>query len=223
MKSNSRMKSRYDQEIEREISDLCQGLDILGIRYNDPVLEKFRIYTDALYTKKEKLHLLSQKDYKRIARRHYLTSLAAFDLVKGRVRVCDIGSGAGFPSMPLKIVNPEMKLTMIEAQYKKAEFLCYLTRRLGYPETNVVHRRIEEYSEGIFDILLFKAVGKIKTFKNAVDRLLAPRGRAIFFKTVRVREEISDDLKRKFRVRIIKVHTPLDQIPLALVILRKNQ
>lgn len=222
MRSSIRMKIRYDREIERELNDLCQGLDILGIEYNDALLTKFRVYLDILFTKKGKLHLLSQRDYKRIARRHFLTSLMVLEQVKGHVRVCDIGTGAGFPSMPLKIVNPQIELTMIEAQGKKVEFLKYLTRMLDFRDINIINKRVEDYFDSAFEVILIKAVGKIKKLKNSINRLLKPDGQAIFYKTFRAEDEISDDLLKDFNIDIKKVYTPLDQSPLALVILRKN-
>lgn len=221
MRSNIRMKISYDHEIEREMNDLCQGLDVLGIEYNGSILERFRSYLEVLFAEKGKLHLLSYKDYKRIARRHFLTSLMAFDHVKGNVHVCDIGTGAGFPSMPLKIVNPQIELTLIEGQGKKIEFLRHLTKKIGFQDVTIVNQRVEDHTDHLYEVLLIKAVGKIMKLKNSISRLLRPEGKAIFYKTFRVKEEISDDLRKDFKIDIVKVHTPLDQAPLALVILQK--
>ncbi|MGB3340409.1 MAG: 16S rRNA (guanine(527)-N(7))-methyltransferase RsmG [bacterium] len=217
------MKHRYDHEIERELKNLRNGLTVLGLDYNDSILQKFRVYLDVLFTERNKLHLLSHQDYKRIAKRHFLTSLMALDQVKKHSRVCDIGAGAGFPSMPLKIMKPQMKLTMIESQRKKAEFLRHLIKELAYHDVDIVNQRVEDYFDEVFEVILLRAVGKIKGMLSTIERLLEPGGRAVFYKTIRVEEEIDDDLLKDFHIDIKKVLTPLEHTPLALVILQKKQ
>jgi 16S rRNA (guanine527-N7)-methyltransferase len=223
MRSNTRMKDRYGYEIERELNDLRNGLDVLGVNYNDSILQKFRVYLDILFEKRNKLHLLSHRDYKRIAKRHFLTSLMALGYVKGHSRVCDIGAGAGFPSMPLRIMKPQMKLTMIESQGKKADFLRYLTRELAYHDVEIVNMRVEDYFDEVFEVILLKAVGKIKGMLSTLERLLEPGGRAVFYKTHRVENELNQLRLKSFHVKIDKVFTPLERAPLALVILYKNK
>ncbi len=222
MRLNTRMKNNCDQEIERELNDLRNGLVVLGLYYNDSILQKFRIYLNILFKQRNKLHLLSRQDYKRIARRHFLTSLMALEYVQGFSCICDIGAGAGLPSMPMKIMEPQLKLTMIESQGKKVDFLKYLIKELAYHDVNIVNKRVENYYDEVFEVVLLKAVGKIRDLISSVDRLLEPGGRAIFYKTLRVEEEIDDDLSKGFHIDIKQVFTPLERAPLVLVILDKR-
>lgn len=227
MKSSIRMTNSRHKEIQRELDDLGAGLNILKIKYNKAILKKFRIYLEVLFKMRSRLHLLSHQDYERIAKRHFLTSLMALDFVKGYYNICDIGAGAGFPSLPLKIIKPTMKLTLIESNKKKADFLQYLTEELGYPDVGVVNERAQDYQEKTFEVILLKAVGKIKKLIVPINSLIEPGGRAIFYKTHRVKEEIKQtkkDLGEKgFHLRVEKLFTPLERLPLALVILDKNQ
>ncbi len=221
------MSSNLHKAIERELDDLRAGLNLLRIKYNDAILQKFYIYLEVLFEMRNRLHLLSHQDYERIAKRHFLTSLMALDFVKGHRRVCDIGPGAGFPSIPLKILEPAMDLTLIESKRKTADFLRYLTEHIDCPDVDVVSERAQDYQEKTFELILLKAVGKIKKLVVPINRLIEPGGRAIFYKSHKVEEEIRQieiDLeKRGFRLRIEKLFTPLERLPLAFVILDKNQ
>ena len=102
-----------------------------------------------------------------------------------------------------------------------------MTEELGYPDVDVVNERAQDYQEKTFEVILLKAVGKIKKLITPVSDLIRPGGRAIFYKTHRVEEEIKQtkkDLgKKSFYLRVEKLFTPLEHLPLALVILDKNQ
>jgi 16S rRNA (guanine527-N7)-methyltransferase len=213
--------------IQRELHDLSVGMDILKIKYDQIILAKFRSYLNILFQYKDKLHLLSHKDYACIARRHFLPALLAQDHVHDKHRVCDIGTGPGFPSMPIKIIKPTIDLTLIEAKRKKADFLEVLTRELAFPEVNVVNERAQSFSGQMFDIILLKAVGKIKTLIDLMCDMLVPNGKAIFYKNHEVEQEIDRARKKielnKMNVRVEKLFTPLEHLPLGLVILQKTR
>ena len=223
------MKSKTGNEqhrhIVQEIAELETGLTELGIDFDDAVLEKFRTYLDILYAYRTTLHLVSHGDYERIGRRHFLPSLVAFPCVKKHIRSCDVGAGAGFPSVPLKILLPDLDLVIFEAQRKKASFLHHLVREHDLSEIEIVNDRAECYSGPKFDLALLKAVGKIDRLVRVVDMLLLPGGEAIFYKTHRVDGEIErteKKLKKKcFHIEVKKTTTPVEKSPIALVILKK--
>jgi 16S rRNA (guanine527-N7)-methyltransferase len=224
MRSRKQSNSAYD--IGREIAELERGMNELGIRFNHSVFDKFKTYLEVLYSYHGKMHLLSHRDYERISRRHFLPSLLTLPFTIKHKRVCDVGSGAGFPSVPLKILSPHLDLVIFEAQRKKADFLNYLMERLDLEGVEIVNGRAEIYSGVKFDLALLRAVGKINKLIGVLDLLLEPGGAAIFFKTLRVEKEIGDAQKalqkHNFRVLIRKTLTPLDKSPLALVTLRKS-
>ena len=224
MRSRRQNNSRFDAG--REIAELERGMDELGIAFGHPVLDKFRTYLRVLYAYYGKVHLLSHGDYERISRRHFLPSLIALPMVENHKRVCDVGSGAGFPSLPLKILLPDMELVIFEAQRKKADFLKHLIEELSLENVELVNVRAEEYSGRQFDLALLKAVGPIRKLIATLDLLLEPGAEAIFFKTLKVQEEISKAQKAlhkyDFEVTITKTATPIEHLPLALVTLRKS-
>lgn len=219
-------KRRGAEEVEREIGELKTGLAQLGIEADAAAIQSFRTYLQFLHGYHGRVHLISHQDYGRISRRHFLPSLLGFPYLKGRVRVCDIGSGAGFPSVPLVILKHDIDLVIIESVSKKASFLTRLIRELGLARVEVVNARAEEYCGAPFDLALLKAVGKIEKLLPAVDALLASGGAAIFYKAPGVDEELRRAARAMsrfgFRAEVVHVTTPVEQVPMALVILRRT-
>lgn len=220
----SRKKSDRDS-IEREIAELQVGLTELGITLKSDRLEKFETYLKFLYSYHGKIHLLSHGDYDKISRRHFLTSLAAFPFVKDHKRCCDIGAGAGFPSVPLKILLPKLDLVIFESMRKKADFLRHLVDELNLAGVQVINDRAERYAGMGFDLMLLKAVGKMKDLIGVVDRLLIRGGQAIFYKTHQVEGEIGgvkgEFRRRGFGLELKKILTPVERLQVSLVILSK--
>jgi 16S rRNA (guanine527-N7)-methyltransferase len=191
----------------------------------DEQLHTFSEYLRALYRMQDRIHLISRQDYQRIARRHVLPSLMAKPFMHG-TRVGDIGSGGGFPGLPMAIVDRGLHVTLFESIGKKAEFLKECVYTLVLETIEVVHGRAESYKGGVFDTLLLRAVGTIKRNLKAIERLLAPDGRAIFYKTHRTQQELTQAallMKRLgFNARVERLYTPLEQRPLAFVILERT-
>jgi 16S rRNA (guanine527-N7)-methyltransferase len=224
------MRSRKKSDvanIEREISELETGLTELGICLPKDRLDKFKTYLEVLYAYHGKIHLLSHADYERISRKHFLTSLAAFPFVQDHRRCGDVGAGAGFPSVPLKILLPDLELVIFESVQKRASFLQHLVEELELTRVQVINDRAEQYSGTGFDLVLLKAVGKIRDLIDVVDKLLTLGGKAMFFKTHQVEPEIASvkgELKRRgFELQLEKIHTPLEKLPVSLVIMTKSQ
>ena len=224
MRLRKQNKPAFD--IGREMAELEKGMNELGIAFSRDTLEKFRSYLGILYSFHGRVHLLSHRDYQRISRRHFLPCLVALPYIQYYWRICDIGSGAGFPSLPLKIFLPNTQLVIFEAQRKKADFLKHLLESLDLKEVEIVNSRAEEYSGEKFDLALLRAVGKIGKLAGVLDVLLKPGAEAIFFKSFNVQGEIDKAQKalhkHNFQVSIRKTSTPLEKTPLALVILRKT-
>lgn len=213
--------------LEREIEDLTRGLSELGIAPSRTALGRFRAYLELIEHTRGRLHLISRRDHGRVARRHFLPSMLALDHAAGRRRGADLGPGAGFPSVPIKIVRPELDLTLIESVGKKARFLEDLRAVLDLEGCEVVNGRAEAYPGPAFDLLFLKAAGPIRDWVPCVGRLLAPAGRAVFFKTPgRVGPEIAAARTRLERAglgwTVQERRTPLEGRSLALVVLERS-
>jgi len=211
--------------IAREVTEFQQGLAILGIKSDTAITEKFIKMVKILYEYKDKFHLLSHGDYNFISKRHFLPSVMVLPYINDFHSICDIGAGAGFPSVPLKILRPQIFFTLFEANRKKAEFLKYLIAELELLNVQIVNERAENYQGEKFDAILIKAAGKIKSLIKTIDQLIIPGGCAIFYKSHRVEDEIKlarkKIIKLGFQIQVEKLYTPIEHRPLALIFLKK--
>ncbi len=212
--------------MQQELAMLKRGLEELKIAQIDSVLPKFQVYLEVLSEYKNRIHLLSHKDYTRISLKHFLPSLVVLPLI-GRVQsACDIGAGAGFPSVPLKIIRPEIEFTLFESIKKKASFLQYLIGRLGLNGIRVLNMRAEEYDGDNYELILIRAAGKIKGMCATIYKLLKPDGRAIFYKSPNVNRELAAAKvvieKYGFVLGVEEAATPVSHEPLILVSLQKR-
>ncbi|MEO0137798.1 MAG: 16S rRNA (guanine(527)-N(7))-methyltransferase RsmG [candidate division WOR-3 bacterium] len=212
--------------LDKEMEILKEGLKELHLPVSEMVLDKFRIYLEKLYEYRGRLHLLSHKDYTRITLKHFLPSLMVLPYLNQPQNGCDIGAGAGFPSIPVKILRPEINFVLFESVRKKAKFLQELITSLSLKGIEVVAQRAEKYKEKKFDLILIRAAGRIRDLLNTVDGLLAPTGRAFFYKKAQIDEEIKQAearlRKKNFRIKVEKVLTPVERIPLSLVMLYRQ-
>jgi 16S rRNA (guanine527-N7)-methyltransferase len=208
-------------DIDRELRELGQGLTELGLEQTPAIREKFRKYLDLLHSYHRKIHLISHRDYERISRRHFLPALLGLDQVPDQARVCDLGAGAGFPSIPIKVFKPGIDLTLFESVRKKAGFLEILARELGLAGVRVVCGRAEAERGPRYDRILIKASGKIRDLLPCLAGLLSAGGRAVFYKSANSDREICEARTRLDRLGLRLEHrdkkTPLEGSTLRIV------
>jgi 16S rRNA (guanine527-N7)-methyltransferase len=124
-------------------------------------------YMKILLLWNEKVNLTAIRDPLEILYRHFCESMyAAIAVPVENGRLADVGSGAGFPGLPLKILRPELHLLLIESNVKKATFLAEVIRELGLKDTRVLVRRYEELGQEVapLDYICSRAVGEFETF-----------------------------------------------------------
>ena len=153
--------------IEKEILALSQDAQQLGITLNEYQLGQFDVYRKELLKWNEKTNLVSEKSSHEIIRRHFLDSLTALQFIATEnIRIIDIGCGAGFPGIPLKIAAPNLQLYLLETNRKKVSFLKHIIRELILSDTFVLHERVEnllsiaKWNE-FFDVLISRAAFKL--------------------------------------------------------------
>jgi len=125
-------------------------------------------------------------------RKHLLDSLSIHAHLRGS-RIADVGSGAGFPGLPLAIADPEREFTLIEATGKKAQFLEHARTRLGLDNVHVVNSRAEHFKPAEpFDAVISRALGKLAEFIRFAGHLAAPGGRLLAMKGQVPHAELED-------------------------------
>ncbi|MBI2845684.1 MAG: 16S rRNA (guanine(527)-N(7))-methyltransferase RsmG [Chloroflexi bacterium] len=173
---------------------LLQEAKRWGINLTPEQVESFRIYYQELLSWHERASLTTVTDPEGVQIQHFLDSLSCLLVLepwlKGGARVIDIGTGAGFPGLPMKIVRPGISLVLLESTRKKVEFLQHLVGLLGLQGVETVWGRAEEAGHeprfrASFDIALGRAVGPFPVlleyalpFLKLGGVLVAQRGQA---------------------------------------------
>ena len=178
---------------------LKKAAKTLGINISSYQLGKFEVYYRELIDWNSKINLTAITDYDDVQVKHFFDSLTLIPFldVTNSMKVIDIGSGGGFPGVPLKIIRPDTELTLLESTAKKTGFLEHLIEVLGLDKTNVVRGRAEEKaSEAIFreqyDIALTRAVGALSTNLELSLPFCKIGGLAVSYKKDGIEEELEN-------------------------------
>lgn len=146
---------------------ILQALAEKNIPIHPMLLEQFKIYHRLLLEWNKRIPLISQADESRIVTRHFLESMGLITVVQFPFQawVVDIGSGAGFPGLPLKIVRPDLKMILVESKGKKARFLEKVVEELGISGVQIIPERVESLKNHLnrLEIAVSRAVGDIVT------------------------------------------------------------
>jgi 16S rRNA (guanine527-N7)-methyltransferase len=155
---------------------------ILGIGISQSALGQFGAYLNLLVDWNQVHNLVGSGDRSFIVKSLFLESLFFLRFVpQGPIRLADVGSGAGFPGVPLRIIEPEFSLTLVESRRKRASFLSALKRELMLDDVVVWHGRAEDLAQERpgFDVVTMRAVAGINRCLSLGLPLLAPTGRLV--------------------------------------------
>lgn len=162
---------------------------LLGFTLKPRHLETFDWYASELVTWDRRFNLTAVTDSQGIEVKHFIDSLTCLQAMgTGPTgRVIDVGTGAGFPGLPLKIVCPRIELTLVESIGKKVEFCRHVVRSLGLEGVEIVHNRVERVGHqpehrGAYDWALARAVASMPVLVEYLLPLLKLGGRAVIQK-----------------------------------------
>jgi 16S rRNA (guanine527-N7)-methyltransferase len=184
------------RDAESEI--LASGANQIGFKLPPGSAESLLRLVDELEHGNTQFNLTAIRDRPGMLSKHVLDSLSLQPYLRGEA-VADVGTGAGFPGLPLAIVNPRRRFTLIEATGKKARFVEQTAKALGAANVLVVHSRAENYRPlELFDTVVARALSSLADFVAYAGHLCAPGGRLLAMKGKRPDDEISA-LPRSFR------------------------
>jgi 16S rRNA (guanine527-N7)-methyltransferase len=185
------------------------------------MIEKFQAYLALLLEWNKRINLVSKKDAKsdRILR-HFVDSLSIFKVIDipQQANLLDLGAGAGFPSIPIKIVREDVRLTLVESVHKKTLFLQRLSQVLKLQKISILNQRAEK-----FDLIVAKAMGKLKDVIGLSMPFLKTDGLLLAYKGKGVKREIEEigPLKNSRIKDMIKIEIPEMDLLRWLVLVEK--
>ncbi|MCP4023620.1 MAG: 16S rRNA (guanine(527)-N(7))-methyltransferase RsmG [Desulfobacteraceae bacterium] len=220
------MKKIPDQFNQKFQSHLAAGAVKTGVSLNDEQLTLLTSHAKTLHQWNQKMNLTAITDPLAMAEKHYIDSMAVLAFVQEDKRLMDMGSGGGFPAIPLKILLPELKVTMVDSVQKKINFLKHVIRTLDLKEIEAVHARVQElfackeYQTG-FDYVISRGFTQLSNFVSLAVPFLSSRGRIIALKGKNAENEITRDLKEKFKIQTRTYILPFEKSKRYILILSK--
>lgn len=169
---------------------LIEGAAQLGIALSQTQAAQLIRLLDELDDWNQRMNLTAIRERGQQITKHLLDSLSIQPFLRGS-RVADIGTGAGFPGIPLAVVNPEREFLLIDATAKKLKFIDHVAQVLELPNIRTLHTRAEDYRpDERFDIVVSRAVGPVVRFMNWSSHLCVGGGRLLAMKGRYPHEEL---------------------------------
>ena len=174
--------------MEAENKDLLiEGAKTFGIDLDEKAIRAFETYLEELLKWNRKINLTAIRSEKGIVLKHFLDSFSVHPYLPHGSVVLDIGSGAGFPGIPLKIIHPAIEVTLIDSVRKKVDFQRHIIRVLGLRGTEAIHGRVQDKEilrnfGGRFDIILSRAFSDLETLLALSLPFLRTEGKVVAMK-----------------------------------------
>jgi 16S rRNA (guanine527-N7)-methyltransferase len=207
----------------RPVELFKKGLSELGITFTEERGNAFMTYLSELKKWNKAYNLTGLKTDEDIIIKHFLDSLLYLKaLPDGPLKVADIGSGAGFPGIPVKIMRPEIEMYLIEPTGKKTAFLRHITRHLHLNDIHVIEKRIEDtkVSDEIpspVDAAVTRALFDVREFINKASHLVRQDGILVLSKGPKAEEEVRE--LREVKYEVLPFTLPLSDMQRHIIVI----
>lgn len=185
------------QEFEQKIKTYADEIEIV---LNEQQIHQFYQYMELLLEWNEKINLTAITNPEEIIVKHFIDSLTIAKYVKENARLIDVGTGAGFPGIPLKIIREDIEITLLDSLNKRVNFLNEVIHELKLSKIQAVHSRVEDFAKDkknreSFDYATSRAVANLSTLSEYLIPLVKIGGNAISMKGSEVDEEMKQSQK----------------------------
>ncbi len=184
-----------------EIEIFKEGLSELGIELTDRQFQQFIDYYEMLVEKNKVMNLTAITELKEVINKHFIDSLSIVRVMRlNNEKVLDLGTGAGFPGIPLKIVYPETEIVLLDSLNKRLVFLEEVIQKLELAKIKTLHGRAEDYGKDPnyreqFDVCVSRAVAKLSSLSEYCLPYVKKGGYFIPYKSGKSDEEIKQSNK----------------------------
>jgi len=203
----------------------------INILLDEKQKEMFWKYMNNLLEWNEKINLTAITEQEEIITKHFIDSLTILKYVKDNKKIVDVGTGAGFPGIPLKIADNSIEITLLDSLNKRINFLNAIILELKLEKINAVHCRVEEFGKDkkyreTFDIATSRAVASLNILAEYMLPLIKVGGYCICMKGPEVDEEVNNSKKAISIlggeiVKVEKINIPDTDMKRTIVIIKK--
>ena len=202
-------------------------LEKIGIKPTEKQLKQLEKFYELLIEWNQKINLTRITSKEEVYLKHFYDSLTLNRVVdlKNINNLCDIGTGAGFPGIVLKIIFPNIKITLIDSLQKRVNYLNIVIKELGLEKIEAIHTRGEDF-KGNFDVVTSRAVANIEKLVNYTMHLVVKDGIFVAMKGDIANEltpEVEQKLNKKYKIiKIEKFLLPLEESKRSLVVMKNK-
>lgn len=174
---------------------MCSYGKIIKIEFDEKQIKQFYEYMLLLIEWNEKINLTAITDPEEIILKHFIDSLTINKYINENKTIADIGTGAGFPGIPLKIYRSDLKITLVDSLNKRINFLNEVITKLNLKDINTVHSRVEDFGKNKeyrekYDYVTARAVANLATLSEYLIPICKINGKCICMKGSEIKEEL---------------------------------
>ena len=183
------------EEFKIELKKACEKNKIMLL---EEQIEKFYKYMNLLIEWNQKINLTAIVEPKEIIQKHFIDSMSVLDYIQDKKNIIDVGTGAGFPGIPIKIANPNINVTLLDSLQKRVNFLSKVVSQLELDKIKAVHSRAEDYAKEnreSYDVAISRAVANMSTLVEYLLPYVKQDGIVICMKGPNIEDELEKSKK----------------------------
>ena len=203
-------------DLQRFETRLTAGTREMGMPLTPEQVRMMTAHARELLAWNRKMNLTAIRDPQAVAEKHFIDALAISRFVTDENRIMDMGTGGGFPGIPVKVMHPEVSFTLVDAVRKKVSFLSHVIRTLGLKDIRATHARVEDLAvepetAGTYDAVIARGFTRLDAFADLALPMLRPEGTIWALKGEGGPDEITSELKSRFHIRTDAYELPFEK------------